>query len=500
MGESVYTPSPWQQRFHSCPYHEVLGAGAAGPGKTIALIMNPTDQIVLEHERMVNPEHPYRIVKGQSLGHALFLRREASMLQESILRAKRMYRVLDPGVKWTADNSGGGTFLFSSGYRRMFGHCKDPDDWEKYLGWEFTEIDYDELTQFLQEQYEQINTRLRTSDPLLMTMLRIRAMSNPMMRRPTTANFVMRDPHWVRRYFVDPAPNGNMRLYREVTLDSGEVIQRDRIYLPARLSDNPDKVFVKNYELELQSAPPHIRAALLRGNWYITADSFYAWTWSPSIHVRKGHRIPRHWRIFRSMDWGFKLPGTVGYWALDDDDHLIKFKEINFQGKTDLDVAGILKEYEIRMKFWGPQGSLLTGPADTQIWEQRGGSGGGFAKTKAQVFLEKGFQWVAANKKRRQDNAQLLLKRLSDHGDRSGLPGIMFFENCEQTIKTLPGIPTDPQNSECPLDGGEDHWHDEVLYACEYASRGPEFLRPFEEDEDNPAATVGLDMKNYGYG
>lgn len=496
---SAYTPSPWQARFHACRCHEVLGAGAAGPGKSLALTMDMIDQVALDHERAVNPEHPYPIHQGESLGHALFLRREASMLSETIIRAKKLYKVVDRGGKWLADSSGGGTFTFSSGYRVQFGHCKDPDDWEKYLGDELTWIGYDELTQFLEEQYAQINARLRTSDPLLTRMRRIRAMSNPMMRRPTTSSFVTRDPQWVRRYFVDPAPNGNERLFREITLESGETVQRDRIYLPARLKDNPDIEFVRQYEIELQSAPPHIRQALLMGNWYITADSFYAWAWSPSLHVIKAHRIPSYWRIFRAMDWGFKLPGTVGYWALDDDDHLVKFKEITFQGKTDSEVADLLRTYETRAGFWGTQGSLLTGPADTQIWEQRGGSGGGFAKTKAQVFQDAGIRWVPANKKRRQDNAQLLLKRLQDHGGRSKLPGIMFFESCENTIKTLPAIPTDPSNSECPMDGGEDHWHDETLYACEYASRGPAFLRAFEDEEEGSAQPIGLQMKGYGY-
>lgn len=499
MSVSAYTPSPWQARFHACRCHEVLGAGAAGPGKSFALVMDPIpDQVATEHDRMVNPEHPNPIRPGESVGHGLYLRREASMLSEIIIKAKKMYRIVDPGGKWTNDSSGGGTWIFSSGYRMEFGHCKDPDDWEKYQGEELTWIGYDELTQFLEEQYKQINTRLRTSDPILSLMRRIRACSNPMMRRAKAENFVIRDPNWVRRYFVDPAPNGNVRLFREVTLESGEVVQRDRIYLPAKLSDNPDKEFVRNYEIELQSAPPHIRQALLMGNWYITADSFYAWAWAPSLHIIEAHRIPRYWRIFRSMDWGFKLPGCVHYWALDDDDHLVGFKEITFQGKTDAEVAEILKTYEVRMGFWGPSGSKLTGPADTQIWEQRGGSNGGFAKTKAQVFQDKGIRWVPANKKRRQDNAQLLLKRLADHGDRSRQPGIMFFKGCENAIKTLPAIPTDPENTECPLDGGEDHWHDSVLYGCEYASRGPKFLRPFEDD-DEPVEERKV-VRNYGYG
>lgn len=503
MGASAYTPSPWQARFHGLTVREALGAGAAGPGKTLALVMNPiVTQLVVEHQRASNPEHPYHVKMGQSLGHALFLRREAYMLGEVLIKAKRLYPIVDPKVKWYADSSGGGSFVFSCGYRRTFGHCKDPDDWEKYQGAELTEVDWDELTQFNEDQYEQINLRLRTPDPILGDRVCSRAMSNPLTRREKGSTFSIRDPHWVRKRFVDPAPGGNTLLYYEVQRESGEVERLERIYLPARLKDNPDAKFARDYELRLLSGPPHLQAAYLKGDWYVTADSFYAWTWSPRVHVVEPFRIPRTWAIFRSMDWGFKQPGCVGYFALDHDDHLVMFKEITFQGKTDIEVAAILKEYEQRMGFWGDTGSLLTGPADTQIWEQRGA---GYAKTKAQTFADKGVPWVKAGKhgpnRRRQDNAQLLLKRLGDDGGKSGIPGISFFKHCHKSIQTLPAIPTDPGNTECPLDGGEDHWHDMVLYACEYASRGPEFLRVFSEDDDEFDGVPDIKLTgSYGYG
>lgn len=502
LSSSVYTPSPWQARFHALTEREALGAGAAGPGKTLCLLMHPVvTQLVVEHSRALNRDHPYHIRMGQSLGHALYLRREAAMLGPDIVRAKHLYEIVDPKRKWYADNSGAGSFVFSCGYRITFGHCKDPDDWEKYQGWELTQILYDELTQFLETQYEQINTRLRTTDPVLRSMRVIRAMSNPMMRKPAGSNFVMRDPQWVRRRFVDPAPAGNTLLYYDVRLDSGETARLGRIYLPARLKDNPDKDFVRDYEIELRAAPPHMRAALLDGDWYVTADSFYGWIWNPRLHIVEPYRIPRSWGIFRSMDWGYKQPGCVGYWALDPDDHLVMFKEITFQGKTDVEVAGILKEYEMRMGFWGDKGSMLSGPADTQLWEQRGG----YAKSMAETFSDKGIDWVKAGKHgpkhTRQSNAQRLLKRLGDDGGKSGIPAISFFKHCDKTIQTLPAIPTDPQNTECPLDGGEDHWHDMTLYACEYTSRGPEFLRAFSEDDDDWDGIPEIKMTgSFGYG
>src|ERR1051325_10520004 len=104
-----------------------------------------------------------------------------------------------------------------------------------------------------------------------MRRLRIVAAANP-------------EPGWVRDYFVDPAPLGRMLLEREVILEDGSSEHRTRIFLPARLKDNPDAAFRRQYEIDLRGRPAHIRKALLDGDWYAVAGAYFAEEIVPELH------------------------------------------------------------------------------------------------------------------------------------------------------------------------------------------------------------------------
>ena len=259
----VYNPSEWQRRFHATTrqgIHEVLGAGSAGPGKTFCLLGDIFDQIVIEHERCANPKHKFHQEWGQSTGWALHLRRTRLNLEQTIALSHKLFKTIDPGTTWNEQKS---TWTFSSGFRYQFGHCKDPNDWENFMPFEFSAIYFDELTQFNEEQYDQICTsRLRSDDPVMAMMLKVRSMSNPLMRRDAGDSFVVHDPHWVRRRFVDPCPRGNKVFrWKIIKMSDGSREKVGWLYMPARLSDNPNKDFVKQYEITLREKPLHMPSA-----------------------------------------------------------------------------------------------------------------------------------------------------------------------------------------------------------------------------------------------
>jgi hypothetical protein len=467
VNESLYTPSAWQQKFHALTTHEALGAGAAGPGKSLCLLFEPLAQIVMEHQRCTDPNHPHPLKMGQSVGWALFLRRTLKQLEQIMNIAHRIFPQIDPGATWDAQRT---TWTFSSGFHYQFGHVKESASWGDYMGFEFTMILWDELNTFEEEQYNQINSRLRTADPVLGKMLKIRAMSNPTMRRDAGDSFSTKDPGWVKRHFVDPCPEGNKILAFTVRMRDGTKKKRTRIYLPATLYDNPDKEFVSQYEETLQAAKPHIRQALLFGNWDAVVGAYWGEDWVPEVHICEPFEIPYEWPVFRSMDWGYKRPGCIHWWALDDEDNLFCIRELYFQLKTDQEMARAIRAVEEDMELWKNGKSAILGPADNQLWEARGETG----LSKAQVMARMGVPWVRASKGpgSRAHNAERLLARIQAHEMSAKHPGLKVFKTCRTLIRTLPIIQTDPTNAEQPMDGGEDHAVDSAMYAAAYASHG----------------------------
>lgn len=445
---------------------------------SMVLLTDPLEQVWVEHVRCQQDSIPdafpgdvKEAIKnnplrwGYSEGWALHLRRTLTRLGETIERAHRMFPLIDPDVDWNEKKS---MFTFSSGFKYQFGHCKDRNDYTNYLGQQYTHIGFDELIEFMKKQYDFICSRNRTGDPVLRLMLKKRSMSNPKMADAKGENIEIDDPGWVKRYFVDPAPEGNKILRKKLVLKSGEVVYHRRLYLPATLYDNPDKEFVRQYEIELRSKPKHIQECYLFGRWDSVIGSFFEDSWNPDIHRCRPFKIPPHWPIFRSLDWGYVTHGNLGYYALDPTlDTLFKFWECTFQKKKVTDfVKSVVKPFEEANKLWNPfSGSLVYGPADTQIWEERGET----ALSKYQEFVQNGVDWCYADKRSREDNAQRVHERLVAHENFSRPPKLIIFENCKSTLQVLPAMQTDVNKPTEPMKGGFDHPYDETSYACAYA-------------------------------
>lgn len=480
---------------------------------SMVLLTDPLQQVWVEHIRCQQGDIPnafpgdvqeaikrYPLRWGYSEGWALHLRRTLTRLGETIERAHRMFPLIDPDVQWNAKTS---TFTFSSGYKYTFGHCKDRNDYTNYLGQQYSHIGFDELVEFMKKQYDFICSRCRSGDPVMRLMLKKRSMSNPKMSDAKGESVEIDDPGWVKRHFVDPAPEGNKRIRTRVTLKSGEVVDTYRMFMPATLYDNPDKDFVRQYEIELRTRPRHIQDCYLFGRWDSIIGSFFEDSWNPDIHRCRPFKIPQHWPIFRAIDWGYVSHGNLGYYAVDPQlDTMYKFWESTFQKKKVTDfVKGIVKPFEEANKLWSPfTGSLIYGPADTQIWEERGES----ALSKYQEFVQNGVDWCYADKRSREDNAQRVHERLIAHENNSRPPKLIIFENCKSTLQVLPAMQTDENHPTEPRKGGFDHPYDETSYACAYAHGRiidpPNYKGRVVEKDDNEPEDAGRGSFGYWQG
>jgi len=485
----------------------IIGHSNVVTHNSMVLLFDPLQQIMIEHIRCQQDDKLIpkqweedspgitQLIKdnplqwGDSVGWVLQVMRLMPNHRQNIMRAQKAFPKIDPGVVWNEKQS---YFKFSSGLRYEYGHVKDRNDHINYLSLEFTYIGFDELIKILETQYDAIRARLRTSDPVLKYFLRCCSMSNPRLAGNKGEDVVVDDPYWVKRRFVDPYPSGNVILKRTVTRKDGTTEPITRIYLPATLYDNPDKEFVRDYEKRLLSMPKHIRDCYLYGKWDGVIGSHFEEDWNPDIHVCKKFKIPVDWPIFRAQDWGFSSNGTVGYFALSPDDTLYMFKEFTFRKKDAGYVAReILKQFEIKNKLWNHKtnqsklnDSAGGGPSDRQIYEERGSS----FKTKAAEMSDEGISWQKANQRSREANCQVFQERLRAHQDMTREPGIVFFENCVNSIKTIPALETDPNNLEQPTKGGQDHWYDMVTYACQYA-KNTELKPPDYEHDQSDEST-----------
>jgi hypothetical protein len=501
LDRSLYQPSPWSAKYHETTSDVVLGGGAAGPGKSLTLLWDPiVTQAVIEHARMTGqlldqfPEwladlcrkHPIR--QGESEGHALHMRRTMPMLQETIDRSMRMFPKFDPYAKYNKDLH---RWEFSSGFKYTFGHCRESNSHADYLSKQYTHLALDEAYQFEENQYEELDGRVRTADPVLKFFKRTRLMSNPA-------------PGWLKDMFVVPERNGNVILRRKVLdPETGEWEWKTMLFLPAKLDDNPDKVFVRDYKFKLLSKPAHMRARYLYGDWDSVEGGYFEDDFNPNVHIIAPFKIPRDWPKFRVMDWGYKTQGTCGWFALDPDENLYLFYEFNFKLMKDAEVARRMVEIEQSFGFWDKkkgQSRLMSSVADTQLWEERGDSG----KSKAAVFEEHGLHWEPADKASIQRNAERVAERLRDY-DEKRPPALMVFENCKKTREMLSSIKVDEKDSLIPDKKSPlKHWFDIVAYAAARASQGAgsiymelhEFDRPDNDNSDEPLLKAG----GFGYG
>ncbi len=430
-----------------------------------------------------NPIRP-----GESEGHALHLRRSMPQLQETIDRSMRMFPKFDPLAVYSKERH---SWQFSSGYKITYGHCRESNSHEDYLSKQYTHLGLDEAYQFEEYQYEELDGRVRSADPVLGKLLRTRLMSNPAQG-------------WLKDRFVTPEPKGRV-VHRVKVVDpkTGQTKYTTRLFLPATLDDNPDKAFVEQYKFRLLSKPSHMRARYLYGDWDSVEGGYFEDDYNPGVHIIDPFKIPRDWPKFRSMDWGFKAPGVIGWFAMDKDENLFQFYEFNFRLMKDEEVARRVIEIESSFGFWDKRArrSRLTGVADTQLWEERGDSG----KAKASVFADLGVYWQPADKASIQRNAERISERLRDH-DKDKPPGLRIFRNCRKTQEMLASIGVDENDSTVPDKKSPlKHWFDMLAYAAARASRGQgsvpmephEFDKISENDNDEePPRKAG----GYGYG
>src|SRR5437764_10044454 len=140
-----YTPFARQSQFHDSTAKYRLFGGAAGPGKTKALLWEEIFQSYL--------------VPGAD---TLLLRRTYPELESSLLA---YFRRDVPRAMYTSYNESKHLVTWTNGSTTRFGYCRSENDVYQYQGADFLFIGIDELTHFTLKQWQFLTSRNRCPVP-----------------------------------------------------------------------------------------------------------------------------------------------------------------------------------------------------------------------------------------------------------------------------------------------------------------------------------------------
>lgn len=462
MSSVVWQPQPAQVRFLCRPEYEALYGGAAGGGKSEALVMEAVRQVHIPHYR------------------ALILRKTYPELSELIGKSLSYYPRAFPGARFNETKH---RWTFPSGATVEFGAMHRTADKLKYQGrtWDF--IAFDELTHFTWEEYSYLFSRNRPIGPGTRVYIR------------STANPGGVGHGWVKDRFITAAPAGT-RIVAEMDVKNpdGSIskVKRDRVFIPASVYDN--KILLSNdpnYIASLSLLPDAERRALLEGDWdSFSGQVFREWTDDPThyddrkgSHVIRPFAVPPEWPVYRGFDWGYSRPFSVGWWAIDHDGCMYRVREL--YGCTSEPNTGVKwtpeqlarRIREIEKDDPNLAGRRIHGIADPAIWDGSGGESIADVMERAGVYFDKA------------DHARISGK-MQIHNrlafDEDGKAMLYVFSSCRQFIRTMPALVYSQTDVEDVDTDCEDHIYDETRYVAMERKIKPRIITAAKEKQFDP--------------
>jgi hypothetical protein len=461
----LWQPSPRQSEFLAASEDEVLFGGAAGGGKSDALMF---DCLGLQFEALKWDKY-----------RAIVFRKTYPETEQLFDRAAYYYPKIWAGVK---ANKSDHEFIFPSGAKVAFGYMEREKDRFRYQGDEYQYVGWDALTLWKHDTaYDFLGLfRARSTNPRIPVL--IRATTNP-------GNV---GHAWVKKRFRVPNDGKGSRFISERTVTGPDgapvTVRRSMRFIPSKLNDNtqaPDS-FRQAYRNSLLMLTEKDRRKFLDGRWDVMEGQFFT-EWDPARHIVQPFEIPRDWPRWRAMDWGTAKPYSVGWYAMDFNGVIYRYRELYGYGgepnvgtrETAATVAERVKAAEADERRKKIQ--FLNNPADSAMWGQVG-----HEKSIADEFTSRGIgiRKSSAAEKSRQSGWNECRQRLADGTFK-------VFASGEHFIRTIPDLQCDPDKDGDLMDDGEDHAADEWRYSM--ASRRPKARKDTRQSPPPPTSGAYLD-------
>ena len=456
-----YQPTKKQAMFHASPANEILYGGAAGGGKTKALIMDAL----------------FRCLKWPNTVAVIFRRTYQELEDTDIKEAQSSYP-----ESIATYNAGRHEYRLVNGSKILFRHCENAADRFRYSGLEAQHMYFDELTTFEQVVYDFLKTRLRAKRSLGCVPI-VKSASNP-------GNI---GHGWVKKLFVDAGPYMEIRtqeVYSE-TLHKTKKIKTQ--YIPSLATENP--YITDDYIFELEQKPEALRRALLNGDWdSFEGQVFKEWKDDPAhykdrlwTHVIEPFDIPADWPRYFGFDHGYSKPFSCGWFAMGPDGCLYRYKEwygckprqanVGIELTPAQITEGILEREapEIRDNI------KVLRVADPAIFDKSRGDSvadqmaPGFYGRRQGVVFDKGDNARIAGKMQMHERLRF---------DEHGRPKLQVFSTCKDFIRTVSTLPYSETKPEDIDTDAEDHIYDETRYVLMAhpltpTKKPPQVYKPF---------------------
>jgi phage terminase large subunit len=285
-----YQPFPRQEEFHKSPAKYRLFGGAAGPGKTKALLWEAIRQA------------------NENAGvDTLLLRRTFPELESSLLS---YFRRDVPRNLYLRFNDSKHIVTWKNGSTTRFGYSASENDVYQYQGAEFVFIGIDELTHFTLRQWQFLTSRNRC--PVSKATPNMAGATNP----GNTGHA------WVKALWVDKRPAPGME-------QAGEYDPNDYAFIRATVRDNPIYANDESYLKTLRALPRALRQAFLDGDWDVFAGQYFD-AFDRARHVLPSQSVAfeNWWPRWISVDWGFEHPSAVYWHAARPDGTTLTYREL----------------------------------------------------------------------------------------------------------------------------------------------------------------------------
>ena len=432
--EVVWSPQEGPQHaLMKCPLPLVFFGGARGGGKTDGML-----------GKWAAKEARY----GDAF-NAIMFRRTTVSSEDAIERSKQIYGALggkynESKLSWRLPHGGRVAF-------RYLDKVTDADEWQ---GRNLTDAWIEEAGQY------------STPAPIDKLFGVLRSAGGVPVQMVLTANPGGPGQGWIRdRFGLHPFPR--RPVVRIVEINEGQI---QAAVIPSRITDNKvmlaaDPSYVDRLKLVGSAA---LVRAWLDGDWSAIEGAFFD-EWNERKHVIRPFAIPADWLRFRSMDWGFAAPFSIGWWAVAGDDRgdiprgaLIRYREWYGASKPNVGLRLTAEEVADGIKDKEAGERVSYGVIDPAAFAEDGGP------SIAERMIARGVLWKRGDNKRVAGRGSLGgwdMMRARLRG-QDGRPMLYVFDGCEGFIRTVPTLQHDPDRLEDLDTDAEDHVADEARYAC----------------------------------